>query len=150
MEVRTPDRWILVAEDPLDVGAVDRMLRDERAGGLCVFTGTTRRFTGQSETVELRYDVYPEMAIDEMGRLADEVFDKWPAIRVAVHHRFGVVRPAEGSVIVGVATPHRDDAFAACRYLIDTLKQRVPFWKKEVLGDGSTVWVDGDPGPTGA
>ncbi|MFT5143644.1 MAG: molybdopterin synthase catalytic subunit [Rhodothermales bacterium] len=146
MESRTTDSWILVSDAMLDVGAADSALRDERAGGVCIFVGTTRRFTGESETAELRYDAFSEMAMEEMARLAKEAADKWPVVRAVLHHRTGVVRPAEASVLVGVACPHRGDAFEAARFLIDSLKERVPVWKKEIYSDGSTEWVE--PGRT--
>ena len=73
---------------------------------------------------------------------------RWPVERVCLLHRLGIVPPAEASVVVGVATPHRADAFAACRFLIDTLKQQVPIWKREVYADGSTEWVEGSAPPT--
>jgi molybdopterin synthase catalytic subunit len=142
MESHTTDTWILVSGAVLDVGAADAMLRNERAGGVCMFVGTTRRFTGQAETTELRYDAFSEMALEEMARLVTEARGKWPVIGAVLHHRTGVVKPAEASVLVGVACPHRGDAFEAARFLIDTLKERVPVWKKEIYSDGSTEWVE--------
>jgi molybdopterin synthase catalytic subunit len=147
MERRSADCWILVTPDALDVSSVDLDLRDERVGGICVFVGTTRRYTGDEETEELRYEAFSEMAVSEMERLAAEARSRWPITRVVMHHRLGTVRPAEASVLVGVSAAHRGEAFEACRFLIDTLKEQVPVWKREVRSDGRLEWVQpgGDP-----
>lgn len=141
MERREDASWLLVTPDPLDVGAIEASLRDPLAGGVCVFVGTTRRVTGSEITEELRYEAFSEMALSEMGRLADEARAKWPVLRCALHHRTGTVAVEEASVAVGVSTPHRVEAFEACRFLIDRLKEVVPVWKKEVYADGRTEWV---------
>ena len=132
-----------VQTEPLDVGAVFAALQTPRAGGVAIFVGTTRQWTAGEETVRLEYEGYEAMALKEMHRLADEAAARWPIERLCIVHRLGVVPPAEASVVVGVATPHRAEAFEACRYLIDTLKQQVPIWKREVYADGTTEWVEG-------
>jgi molybdopterin synthase catalytic subunit len=141
MERREHGAWLLVTPDPLDVGALEASLHDPLAGGICVFVGTTRRVTGDEVTEELRYEAFSEMALSEMERLALEAKERWPVLRAALHHRTGTVGVEEISVAVGVATPHRADAFEACRFLIDRLKEVVPVWKKEVFADGRTEWV---------
>ena len=141
MEKRADDSWFLVTTDPLDVGAIEVSLRDPLAGGVCVFVGTTRRVTGTEVTEELRYEAFSEMALAEMGRIALEAKERWPVLRSALHHRTGTVAVEEASVAVGVSTPHRAEAFEACRFLIDRLKEVVPVWKKEVFADGRTEWV---------
>ena len=141
MEKRADDSWFLVTTDPLDVGAIEASLRDPLAGGVCVFVGTTRRVTGTEVTEELRYEAFSEMALAEMGRIALEAKERWPVLRSALHHRTGTVAVEEASVAVGVSTPHRAEAFEACRFLIDRLKEVVPVWKKEVFADGRTEWV---------
>ncbi|NNE71817.1 MAG: molybdenum cofactor biosynthesis protein MoaE [Rhodothermales bacterium] len=145
-ERKTEEEWVRVQERPLDVSALEAFLRHPRAGGVCVFVGTTRAVTGSVVTEELRYEAFSEMALDEMKRLAAEASVRWPVLRAALHHRTGVVPVAEASVAVGVATPHRADSFEACRFLIDRLKETVPVWKKEIYADGSTEWVE--PGKT--
>ncbi len=142
-EERTPQRWIQVTEEQLDTGLADQFLRTERAGGITLFVGTTRRFTDGRETVRLTYDAYVPMAGAELQRLADTAADRWPVEKLVLHHRTGEVPVAEASVIVGVACAHRDAAFAAGRFLIDTLKTRVPIWKRETFADGSQEWVEG-------
>lgn len=148
LDERTDTRWLRLQHEPLDVGAAYEALRHPAAGGIDVFVGTTRRWTDERETTELAYDAYGPMALAEMGRLADEAARRWPVERLVLLHRLGVVPVADASVVVGVATPHRADAFAACRFLIDRLKVQVPVWKKEHYADGTTEWVEGERPPS--
>lgn len=140
---KTATTWIHLSETPLDIAAADAFLHTERAGGINLFVGTTRRWTEGRETVRLAYDAYAPMAAREMRQLADEAADRWPVLRGCLLHRLGEVPVAEASVIIGVACAHRAAAFEACRWLIDTLKAQVPIWKQEVYADGSTEWVEG-------
>lgn len=138
-----PDPRILVAvqDEPLDLELVDEFLRDERSGAVCIFTGTTRRWTGSAETLRLDYEAYDAMAEAVMRGLVEESVSRWRVSGVAVLHRTGQVPVAEASVIIGVSAPHRAHAFEACRWLIDTLKTEVPIWKKESYADGRSEWV---------
>lgn len=142
MNLPDGDRWLLVTASALRLDLVEPWLHHERVGGICLFVGTTRRITGGRITEELRYEAFDEMAIREMDRLVDRARARWPVERVALHHRTGIVPVPETSVLVGVGAPHRTDAFEACRFLIDTLKELVPVWKKEVYEDGSSEWVE--------
>lgn len=142
LEVREEDLWILLTDQQLDTEAVVEFLRDERAGGIDLFLGTTRQFTGDRETEQLEYEAYGRMAVDEMRQLAEEAAERWPLVKVLVHHRTGVVSVTASSVIVGASSPHRKDAFEATRFLIDTLKKEVPIWKKERFAGGDTKWVE--------
>ncbi len=141
------DIWIELTKEALDVGAAAAFLATPGAGGLSLFVGTTRRWTGEQETEELAYDAYAPMAEQEMRRLVAQAQGRWPVLKACVLHRLGVVPVAEASVVVGVATPHRAEAFDACRFLIDALKQQVPIWKREHYADGSTAWVQGSAPP---
>ena len=127
----------LVAEDAV------RFVTDERAGGIAVFAGTTRRYTDDRETVELEYEAYEEMAVSEMIRLAEDALDEYSLVKAYVAHRLGSVSHGESSVLIAVSAPHRDEAFWACRWLIDRVKSQVPIWKKEKYVDGSEEWVKG-------
>jgi molybdopterin synthase catalytic subunit len=140
--------WINIQNTPLDVGAVAQFLYTPAAGGVDIFVGTTRRWTEDRETLRLEYECYPPMARAEMERLLEAARSRWPVERACMVHRLGVVPVAEASVVVGVATPHRAEAFAATHYLIDALKQQVPIWKREVYTDGATEWVEGDRPPS--
>ena len=141
MQKKENQRWILIQHEPLDVGAAFAFLQTPRAGGIDLFVGTTRQWTDDKETVQLEYDCYEAMALKEIERLAEEARERWPVERVCLFHRLGIVPPAEASVVVGVATPHRHDAFDACRFLIDWLKTKAPFWKLENTDSGER-WVE--------
>jgi molybdopterin synthase catalytic subunit len=125
---------------------------DPHAGGIDLFLGTTRAETSADgrELVSLDYEAYERMAIEKLHSLAKRARTEWPVIKLAILHRIGPVPVGEPSVIIAVSTPHRADAFAACRFLIDQLKVDVPIWKKEVWADGSATWVHpGDAGQKG-
>lgn len=99
-----------------------------------MFVGTARRWTAGRETMRLVYEAYEPMAVAEMRRLAESAAERWPILRLVLVHRTGEVAIGEAAVVVGVACPHRAEAFEACRWLIDTLKAEVPIWKKEIDG----------------
>ena len=143
IDQQTETTWIHLGEAPLDVAAADAFLRTERAGGLTLFVGTTRRWTDGRETLRLAYDAYAPMAIKTMRTLADEAAGRWPVLKACLLHRVGAVPPPEASVIIGVACAHRAPAFEASRWLIDALKAQVPIWKQEHYAGGSAEWVQG-------
>lgn len=140
--------WVEITEEPLPVEEADDLLRDPACGAVSLFVGTTRQFTDGRETLRLEYEAYEPMALREIHRLADSCADRWDVRRLVVLHRLGVIPITEASVVIGVATPHREDSFSACRFLIDALKQQVPIWKKEIFADGSTEWVSGAQKPS--
>ena len=113
-------------------------------GGINVFVGTVRNVTKQKKVIRLEFEAYESMAISEMNKIAADAFAKWPVQKILIHHRTGVLQVGEVPVVIAVAAAHRDTAFTACRYIIDTLKQTVPIWKKEVFEDGE-VWVAAHP-----
>lgn len=150
-EPRDEPWWCALREGPLPVGEAAAFLAVPEAGGLSLFVGTTRQWTAGRETSRLWYEAYEPMALAELDRLAAEATERWPVARCCLLHRLGDVPVAEASVVVGVATPHRAEAFAACRWLIDTLKERVPIWKRETFADGTEAWVRPyGQGPIGA
>lgn len=128
-----PAVWTKLADGPLAVAAAHEFLSDDRAGGACVFVGTTRRWTDGAETHALDYEAYRPMAEASLAALAAEAAERWGALRVVVLHRLGVVAPPEASVVVGVACAHRAPAFEAARWIIDTLKAETPIWKRDLL-----------------
>lgn len=113
-------------------------------GGVAVFLGVVRDNSEGHTTDHLSYDAYPEMAGDVIDTICAEAEERWPVRKIAVQHRTGQLEIGEVSVIVAVSTPHRAEAFEACRYVIDELKSRAPIWKKEFGPDGST-WVGTPP-----
>jgi molybdopterin synthase catalytic subunit len=135
--------WIEVSAQPLRVDRAVEFVTDPRAGGIDVFLGTTReeKASDGSELVALDYEAYAQMALEQLRALAQRAREKWPIIKLAILHRVGRVELGEPSVIIAVSTPHRADAFDACRFLIDELKVDVAIWKKEIWADGSASWI---------
>jgi MoaE-MoaD fusion protein len=129
-----------VTERPLSLEAVVAEVADERAGGIATFTGTVRNQSRGREVTYLEYEAYAEMAEDVMTRLATELLERHELCAVAIHHRVGRVEIGEASVVIAVSAPHRQAALAACREAIDTLKESVPLWKKEVY-EGGEEWI---------
>lgn len=123
--------WCKVGADPLDAGAMLASVKDERLGGVVLFSGEVRSVTGEIETSQLFYEAYEEMAVSQMHLIADEAANRWDA-RVAVAHRVGDLLPGETAVITIAACAHRAEAFECCKFLIDRIKEDVPIWKKEV------------------
>jgi molybdopterin synthase catalytic subunit len=115
---------------------------DAAHGAICTFIGQTRNHARGRQVAYLEYDAYVPMAEKELLRIAQEAETRWNC-RVMIHHRIGRVDIGEASVAVVVGSPHRAEAFEACRYCIDTLKQEVPIWKRETCPDG-TYWIEGE------
>ena len=135
---------IQLLDSPLDPQKCVDVVKDPKAGGIDVFIGTVRNNTKDRAVVRLEFEAYEPMAISEMKKIADQIKDRWPAEKIAIHHRVGVLQIEDIAVIIAVSCPHRKAAFEACQYAIDTLKQTVPIWKKEIFEDGE-VWVAAHP-----
>ena len=133
-----------LSEVPLDVGAVVKRVAGPDAGGIVTFVGAVRNASRGHPIRHLEYEAYPGTAEQEMARICEEAAQRWPGARVAVAHRTGHLEIGDLAVVVVAAAPHRGEAFDACRYTIDSLKQRVPIWKKEVATDGE-YWVEDTP-----
>ena len=129
-----------VTEEPLSLEAVIAEVADERAGGIATFTGTVRRRSRGREVTRLEYEAYAEMAEEVMAQLAAGLLERHELCAVAIHHRVGHLEIGEASVVIAVSAPHRQAALAACREAIDTLKETVPLWKKEVY-EGGEEWI---------
>ena len=108
-------------------------------GGTCVFLGTVRN---DGDVTGIEYSAYDEMAREEIVRMLEEAQARWPATKIIVQHRLGLVPVGEASIAIVAAAPHRDEAFTACRYVIEEVKKRLPIWKKEFHADGTATWVD--------
>ena len=128
-----------LTEAVIDVGVVREAVSRDEAGAVLVFEGVTRNHHDGRAVVRLEYEAYASMAKTQMSVICDTIASRWPGSRVAMIHRIGVVDVGEASVVIAVSAPHRDEAYAASRFAIDTLKASVPIWKKEVYADGS-VW----------
>src|SRR5262249_26380323 len=131
---------IEITSSPIDAAAITERVRSPHAGAVCTFLGTVRDLTGDLRTVSLRYEAYPEMALKKMGELEAEARRRWPIVDLALVHRVGDLDLGEISVVVAVSCPHRAQAFEACRWLIDTLKEIVPIWKQETWDNGRQEW----------
>ncbi len=131
---------LLLTRAPLDLAGLHAVALHD--GALCLFVGVVRNENAGRSVLWLEYEAYEEMALRLMQEIADEALRRWPISDVHLLHRLGRLEIGEASVAVAVASPHRNEAFAACRYAIDTLKATVPIWKKEFYADGS-AWLDG-------
>jgi molybdopterin synthase catalytic subunit len=138
---------IEITQNPIDHASITDRVRSNQAGAVCSFLGTVREMTGTRQTIALDYEAYPEMALKTMSDLEAEARARWPILELALVHRVGHLELGEISVVVVVSCPHRHQAFDACRWLIDTLKETVPIWKKEVWADGTEEWVHPGQGP---
>ena len=127
---------------PIDYHALTESVRRPGCGAVCLFLGTVRALTGDEGPAFLEYEAYPPMAEKKLAEIEAEVRRRWPGGEVAMVHRLGRRGVGEVSVAVAVSSPHRAEAFAAGRYAIDTLKEVVPIWKKDVAPDGSAAWSE--------
>ena len=134
--------WL--SDRPLDVAAAVQRVEGPGMGGIVTFAGAVRDHARGRSIRHLEYEAYPEMAEREMEKIAAEAARRWPGCRVSIGHRMGHLEIGELAVVIAAAAPHRAEAFAACRFAIDTLKETVPIWKKEVATDGE-YWVDDRP-----
>lgn len=137
-------RKIIEIVDSIDTSQVFMELSDAHSGGICVFVGTVREFTQGEEVVSLEFETYKKMALMEMGKIASDAMKKWKLNKVIIRHAVGLKKVEAPVVVVGASSAHRDACFEACRYLIDTLKETVPIWKKEMF-ENKTVWVSAHP-----
>lgn len=131
-----------IVSEPITTGQLIQAVEDPGAGAICTFHGVVRDNNLGREVDYLEYEAYSEMAVPAMERIADEVRRRWDVINVAIVHRVGRLEIGEASVVISVSSPHRVEAFEACRYAIDRLKENVPIWKKEVWADGEE-WIEG-------
>lgn len=130
---------VRLTETKIDIDAARAAVSRDEAGAVLVFEGVTRNHHDGRTVVRLEYEAYAGMAEAQMSAICTDVMERWPGARIAMIHRIGVVAVGEASVVIAVSAPHRDEAYAASRWAIDTLKAAVPIWKKEVYADGS-VW----------
>ena len=130
----------MLSEQPLSLEAVVEEVASEEAGAVATFVGTTRMHSRGRTVTLLEYEAYEGMAEQVMSEIADELTARYELCAIAIHHRIGRVGIGERSVVIAVSAPHRQDALAACKEAIDTLKERVPLWKKEVYVGGEE-WI---------
>jgi molybdopterin synthase catalytic subunit len=137
-----PVPQVAVTSQPLDSEALVALVDAKRDGAVVTFAGLVRNHNQGRQVEFLEYEAYQPLAIRALQRIVDEARELWPEARVAVHHRLGRLEIGEASIVIAAASPHRSDAFAACRYTIERVKQIVPIWKREHF-DGGDVWLEG-------
>jgi len=133
---------IALATTPLDVAALARLVEGPGHGAVTSFVGLVRNHNVGRVVTHLEYEAYEPLALKALERIASEASGRWPEARLAIHHRTGRLNIGEASVAIAAASPHRADAFAACRYAIERIKQIVPIWKHEYF-EGGDVWIEG-------
>lgn len=136
--------FIQIEHDAIQQQECVDAVRKHSSGAISVFIGTVRSATAGKTVKLLSFEAYEPMALKEMQKIADAASEKWPIDHVSIVHRVGELAIGEEAVVIAVSSPHRKEAFAACQFCIDTLKQTVPIWKKEVYEDGAT-WVAAHP-----
>ena len=134
-----------IVSEPIDATAVAAAVASPHAGAVVTFLGTTRDHNDGRQVTRLEYEAYPSMAVAEMRRIGDRAREQWSIEAIAIVHRIGVVPVGEASVVIAVSAAHRGEAFAACRFAIDRLKEVVPIWKKEHF-EGGEVWIGSQTG----
>jgi molybdopterin synthase catalytic subunit len=135
--------WL--TDQAIDVARLVADVASAGSGGTVVFLGTVRRSEADGDVEAIEYSAYQEMADAELGRIVAEARAQWPEVRIALRHRTGLVPLGEASVVIAAAAPHRAEAYAASRFLIEETKRRAPIWKKERLATGAARWVEGRP-----
>ena len=136
-------RPVAVTPDRLDLEPLLRLVADGGGhGAITSFVGTVRDNNVNRRVTHLEYEAYEPLAVKALEQIVRETVAQWPGIRVAVHHRIGRLAIGEASIIIAAASAHRANAFAACRYVIERVKQIVPIWKHEFF-DGGEVWIEG-------
>jgi molybdopterin synthase catalytic subunit len=135
---------IKITEKPIDIQKVINTASSLGAGAVNVFIGTVRNTAHGKNVLWLEYEAYESMAVSEIRKIIDEAANRWPLLGWAVSHRVGTLKPGEVSVVVAVSSPHRQQSFEACQFIIDTLKEKAPIFKKEIFEDGEE-WVSASP-----
>jgi molybdopterin synthase catalytic subunit len=131
-----------IIREPIDVRALEAQVAGVENGAVLTFIGQVRVNSRGREVAFLEYDAYVAMAEKQMRRITEEAAERW-GVEIALEHRIGRIELGEASIVICVGSPHRAEAFEACRYCIDTLKENVPIWKKEVCPDGA-FWIEGE------
>lgn len=137
-----PDQRFRVTAGPLEPTAVAQIVASPDCGAIATFVGIVRDEHGGRRVLWLDYEAYEPLALKAFARIDEEAGEVWPSIALAIHHRVGRLEIGEASVVIAVASPHRPEAFAACRYAIERIKQIAPIWKHEHF-EGGDVWIEG-------
>ena len=133
---------LAIDREALDLGRLAAAVTDGANGAIVTFLGIVRNHNAGRRVRYLEYDAYEPLAMRVFGRIADEAQERWPGVCLGLHHRIGRLQIGEASVAIAAASPHRADAFSACRYAIERVKQIAPIWKHEFF-EGGDVWIEG-------
>ena len=136
---------IEVTDKPLDAEAITSRVRKDTNGAVVTFLGTTRNKTDDRKVLHLEYEAYQPMAQKVFEEIINEIGAKWVIEDVSIVHRIGRLEVGDASLVVAVGSPHRAEAFLACQYVVDRIKQSVPIWKKEFF-EGGEVWIESPEG----
>lgn len=131
-----------ITTTPLDTEALVRALDITGIGAVTTFIGLVRDHNLGRRVLHLEYEAYEPLALRGLDLIVQEAAERWPSVRLAIHHRIGRMEIGEASVAIAAASPHRADAFSASRYAIERIKQIVPIWKHEYF-EGGDVWIEG-------
>ena len=131
-----------VTSNPIDLAAFRQNMLDETCGAYVQFDGWVRNHNEGQQVLRLEYEVYETLAVKEGGKIIAEAIERFGVKKATAVHRNGLMELSDVAVVVGVSSPHRDEAFDACRYIIDQVKVRLPIWKKEHYASGKTEWVN--------
>ncbi|CAM4146788.1 molybdenum cofactor biosynthesis protein MoaE [Cytophagaceae bacterium 50C-KIRBA] len=134
------ERKVALLEQAIQLDAFYPFLQDDIAGGICLFIGTIRNKNQNKDVKSLDMEAYPPMAVKQINLLIDQAGSTWPIQKVVMAHRTGPLQIGDIAVLIGVTCVHRAEAFQACQWLIDRLKEEVPIWKNEFYEDGSS-WL---------
>ena len=135
------ERYVVTA-DALDLARISALVEQGDCGAVATFVGLVRDHNAGRRVLWLDYEAYAPLAVSTFARIGDEAAARWPAARLAIHHRVGRIEIGGASVVIAAASPHRADAFGACRYAIERVKQIAPVWKHEHF-EGGQVWIEG-------
>jgi molybdopterin synthase catalytic subunit len=131
-----------VTSDPLVLTAVSTTVSSADCGAVATFVGLVRNENGGRRVLWLEYEAYEPLAVKSFIRIDEEAGERWPSVGLAIHHRIGRLEIGDASVVIAATSPHRAEAFAACRYAIERIKQIAPIWKHEHF-EGGEIWIEG-------
>ncbi|MCW6169250.1 MAG: molybdenum cofactor biosynthesis protein MoaE [Thermoplasmatales archaeon] len=131
---------VTIQKNKINIEELIEKTRSEKAGAIVTFQGTVRKFTDSIEVKSLFYDSYPEMAVKMIRSIMEDATNKYKILDVNVIHRIGEIGLCEDSVAICVSSQHRKEAFLACEYVIDMIKEKAPIWKKDILQSGGSKW----------
>lgn len=135
---------IKITDQKLNITECLQIAQDFGSGGIATFIGTIRNKTKEKSVLRLEYECYEPMAIKELQKIINQAMTMFSVRNIVVHHRIGVLFPGDEAIIIVVSDGHRDAVFTACKFVIDTIKEMVPIWKKEIFEDGEE-WVSAHP-----